>query len=37
MFEPQSVGKTAINYLPLPVIEAIKRTSLQQGSAYLAV
>lgn len=37
MSEPQSVGKTAINYLPLPVIEAIKRTSLQQGSAYLAV
>lgn len=37
MSELQPMGKTAINYLPLPVIEAIKRTSLQQGKAYLAV
>lgn len=25
------MGKSAINYLPLPVIGAIKRISLQQG------
>lgn len=37
MSEPQPMGKTAINYLPLPVTEAIKRTALQQGKAYLAV